>query len=278
VAACGACAGGVPAGDRLTVRRAIHPVMILAPMIAVACASLYGVTDVPNPEDGGMDGSGESGSSSGGGPASGGGSRSPSATSGSRTPSGSGGDKTGNDAGSGTDAGGDDVLPSSDGPICAQTCNGCCDSTGACHAGGDLACGLAGVACIDCATRGQVCRAGTCAEGGSSGSSSDSSIDGTACNDLSCGGCCTAASLCAAGGLDNACGRAGAACKSCSASGMVCGAGSCVTAPADAGEGGVSGCNPSKCTNVCVPLYSPCCKTDQSCGCALTIPTRGICQ
>jgi hypothetical protein len=104
----------------------------------------------------------------------------------------------------------------------------------------------------------------------------DAPPDVASCNAASCNGCCTAAGLCAAGGLGNACGKAGAACQSCS-SGTVCSGGSCALPPADAGDSGPSGCSSTTCSNLCVPWFVQCCKVDQSCGCALFLPP-GPCQ
>jgi hypothetical protein len=52
-------------GDNLTVGRTSRFVAILSPVMAGACAALYGVTDVPNAQDAGTDGSDAVGSSSG---------------------------------------------------------------------------------------------------------------------------------------------------------------------------------------------------------------------
>jgi len=39
-----------------------------------------------------------------------------------------------------------------------QTCNGCCDRSGACHTGDEVAvCGQAGLACVDCTLGGLYC-------------------------------------------------------------------------------------------------------------------------
>jgi hypothetical protein len=105
----------------------------------------------------------------------------------------------------------------------------------------------------------------------------DVSSEAATCSQASCDGCCTTAGLCAAGGLNNACGVAGSPCQECS-SGLVCGAsGSCTSPPVDAGTMPPPGCNPSTCTNLCVPYFIQCCKSDETCGCALLFP-RGSCM
>lgn len=41
---------------------------------------------------------------------------------------------------------------------CAPSCNGCCDRSGACHAGNETTvCGQSGLACVDCAPGGFYC-------------------------------------------------------------------------------------------------------------------------
>ncbi len=105
----------------------------------------------------------------------------------------------------------------------------------------------------------------------------DVAPEAASCNSASCDGCCTTAGLCAAGGLNNACGMGGAVCQDCSASGLVCSGRACGSAPVDAGDAGSSGCDPTKCGNLCVPYFIQCCKADQSCGCALLFP-RGSCN
>jgi|HubBroStandDraft_2_1064218.scaffolds.fasta_scaffold19812_1 hypothetical protein len=104
----------------------------------------------------------------------------------------------------------------------------------------------------------------------------DATPESAACNAQSCAGCCTAAGLCAAGGLDDACGTAGAACSDCSTSGLACTAGACGAAPEDSGAQ-QSQCNPSQCANLCVPYFVQCCKSDETCGCALLFP-MGSCN
>jgi hypothetical protein len=105
----------------------------------------------------------------------------------------------------------------------------------------------------------------------------DVAPEAAACDSTSCHGCCTAGGLCAAGGGNSACGTGGATCQDCSSSGLVCTGGACASAPVDAGDAGSSGCDPTKCSNLCVPYFIQCCKTDQSCGCAVFYP-RGSCN
>jgi hypothetical protein len=113
-------------------------------------------------------------------------------------------------------------------------------------------------------------------EGELAGMRTDAAPDGPSCGPGSCAGCCTTEGLCAAGGLDDACGTAGAACLGCTVSGLACTAGTCGSPPLDAG-GDQPECNASACANLCVPYFIQCCKADQSCGCALLFP-RGPCN
>jgi hypothetical protein len=104
----------------------------------------------------------------------------------------------------------------------------------------------------------------------------DAAPDSPTCGPKSCAGCCTTGGLCAAGGLDDACGAAGAACLDCTGSGLACTAGACRAPQLDAAEEQPE-CNASDCANLCVPYFIQCCKADQSCGCALLFP-RGPCN
>jgi hypothetical protein len=112
--------------------------------------------------------------------------------------------------------------------------------------------------------------------GGHEAATIDAARDVASCNSSSCDGCCTAQGLCAAGGLASACGMGGAACQNCAASGLACVSGACAQPPADAGTSS-SACNATTCANLCVPYFIQCCKTDQTCGCALLFP-RGTCN
>lgn len=105
----------------------------------------------------------------------------------------------------------------------------------------------------------------------------DVAPEAASCDSISCHGCCTAGGLCAAGGGNGACGTGGATCHDCTTSGLVCTAGACTSAPVDAGDAGSSGCDPTKCGNLCVPYFIQCCKADLSCGCAVFYP-MGTCN
>jgi hypothetical protein len=101
----------------------------------------------------------------------------------------------------------------------------------------------------------------------------DAGAEAATCNVESCpNGCCTDAGLCAGGGLTAACGMGGAACQNCASFDLVCSASACVTPVADAGSTGPPACMPTTCSNLCVPYFVQCCKSDQSCGCALLFP------
>jgi hypothetical protein len=113
---------------------------------------------------------------------------------------------------------------------------------------------------------------------GHDGGPPDAGSDAPMCNASSCSkGCCTDTGLCAGGGLTQACGAGGAACRNCANSSLVCSAGACVTPVADSGSSGPPQCAPSTCANLCVPYFIQCCKPDQSCGCALFYPP-GMCN
>src|SRR6185436_14292410 len=54
------------------------------------------------------------------------------------------------------------------------TCEGCCDADAKCHLGtSDSACGIAGAACVDCASRSQVCSPQGCMGGAGGGSAAN---------------------------------------------------------------------------------------------------------
>jgi hypothetical protein len=110
-----------------------------------------------------------------------------------------------------------------------------------------------------------------------SGSPPDAAAEAASCNAASCKGCCTTAGLCAAGGSNSACGVGGDLCQVCSPD-LACNAsGSCAAPPVDAGMSQPPGCEPSTCTNLCVPYFIQCCKSDETCGCALLFP-MGSCN
>ena len=82
-----------------------------------------------------------------------------------------------------------------------------------------------------------------------------------------CGGCCDQSAVCHGGQSLATCGSGGQACQDCSTSNKVCSsAGACVASVPDAGP---KPCSVGNCTNKCPLLEAPCCKQDQTCGCAL---------
>ena len=102
-----------------------------------------------------------------------------SGSSGAPTSSTSGGGSSGSSTSSGSSGG--------FGSCIAQSCTGCCDSTGTCQAAqGDTVCGIGGVSCTDCTTVGQTCQSGTCS-GGSSSSAARSSSGGSRASGSSSG-------------------------------------------------------------------------------------------
>jgi|SRR5882672_898903 len=91
-----------------------------------------------------------------------------------------------------------------------------------------------------------------------------------------CVGCCDANGNCVGGLSNTTCGAGGASCVDCASVGQWCSGGSCSAVAPDAG----SGCslNPSSCNSkICLLLYMPCCKSDGTCGCQVSVP-RGPCQ
>jgi hypothetical protein len=114
-------------------------------------------------------------------------------------------------------------------PTCAQTCAGCCESSGACSDGtSDPQCGVGGVACLDCSSVGQTCQSGACV---------------------------AAAPAPPAEPPPDA----------------------APSPPAPAPDAGGPSCDPSACSNLCVPYFVQCCRADSTCGCALLFP-RGPCN
>jgi hypothetical protein len=101
------------------------------------------------------------------------------------------------------------------------------------------------------------------------GDAGDGGEDAEAVCKAQCGGCCDSTWVCHGGQSVGTCGAGAQACMNCGASNKVCSsAGACVTAPiVDASPPAM--CNATKCTNKCPLLEGPCCKSDQTCGCAV---------
>ena len=98
---------------------------------------------------------------------------------------------------------------------------------------------------------------------------SDDAQDAAASCRTQCSGCCDSANVCH-GGLSLAtCGSSGEACVDCSMSGKVCSStGTCITSTVmEAGPPPM--CILGNCKNSCPLLEAPCCKGDQTCGCAV---------
>jgi hypothetical protein len=94
-------------------------------------------------------------------------------------------------------------------------------------------------------------------------------------------GCCDPSGTCLDGVTDEACGGGGNACQDCSPAGQTCQSNACqapspspTPPPPDAGG---PTCDVSSCSNLCVPYFVQCCKSDSTCGCALLFP-RGPCN
>lgn len=98
-----------------------------------------------------------------------------------------------------------------------------------------------------------------------------------------CAGCCDSSGACSDGMSDQECGGGGVACLDCSSVGQTCQSGACVAAapapapPAPPPDAGGPSCDPSACSNLCVPYFVQCCRADSTCGCALLFP-RGPCN
>jgi hypothetical protein len=95
-------------------------------------------------------------------------------------------------------------------------------------------------------------------------------------------GCCDPSGTCLEGVTDEACGGGGAACEDCSPAGHTCQSNTCQAAAPPppvqpAPEAGGPTCDVSSCLNLCVPCFVKCCKSDDTCGCALLFP-RGPCN
>jgi hypothetical protein len=97
----------------------------------------------------------------------------------------------------------------------------------------------------------------------------DAAQDAAALCRTQCSGCCDSNDVCHGGQSLATCGSGGAACVDCSTQTKVCSsAGSCVKASMmEAGPPPM--CSVSNCKNSCPLLMAPCCKGDQTCGCAV---------
>ncbi len=98
---------------------------------------------------------------------------------------------------------------------------------------------------------------------------SEDAQDAAAICRTQCSGCCDSNNICHGGQSLATCGSGGKACMDCSASGKVCSsAGACVTGTTmEAGPPPM--CSVGNCKNGCPLLEAPCCKADQTCGCAV---------
>jgi hypothetical protein len=102
-------------------------------------------------------------------------------------------------------------------------------------------------------------------------------------------GCCEPSGTCLEGVTDEACGGGGAACQDCSPAGQTCQSNACrapasqsppppaQSPPPPAPDAGGATCDVSSCSNLCVPYFVRCCRSDATCGCALLFP-RGPCN
>ena len=96
-----------------------------------------------------------------------------------------------------------------------------------------------------------------------------------ACGTMTCGGCC-ANGTCHGGASVATCGKGGGACSDCTSMGACSADGTCAKPVVDAGP--AKTCNASQCHVACIPVYQgPCCKSDETCGCQVVIPSRGSC-
>jgi hypothetical protein len=98
---------------------------------------------------------------------------------------------------------------------------------------------------------------------------SDDAQDAAAVCRTQCSGCCDPANVCHGGLSVSTCGSSGEACVDCSASGKVCSStGTCIMSSVmEAGPPPM--CKVGNCKNSCPLLEAPCCKGDQTCGCAV---------
>jgi hypothetical protein len=89
------------------------------------------------------------------------------------------------------------------------------------------------------------------------------------CGPGRCGGCCINGT-CAGGGSVTTCGTGGVACVDCTSMGGACSAAGACTTPQDAAPPAM--CVASACKSKCIPYVQvACCKSDQTCGCAIAI-------
>ena len=90
------------------------------------------------------------------------------------------------------------------------------------------------------------------------------------CGAGSCGGCCMNGS-CVGGQSVTTCGIGGDLCKDCTNMGGACSKGACTTRVVDAAPAPT--CDKSKCGG-CIPFYQVgCCKSDDTCGCEVSVTT-----
>ena len=156
----------------------------------------------------------------------------------------------------------DDVQPASCGP---SNCHGCCDDTGYCETGDQSqACGAGGGACQACAGdngASSVCSGGVC-----------SSPVETSCSPSTCFGCCDAQGNCVGGKSLAACGEGGQACQVCPSADTACLNGFCLLGSPP------TSCVVSSCPACIADYQAACCKTDNTCGCAVVFADAGVCE
>lgn len=109
-------------------------------------------------------------------------------------------------------------------------------------------------------------------------------VDPAATCARACAGCCDLTGTCLDGADDEACGGNGATCQNCAGAGQVCQSQVCAapstaqpSPPPPAPDASATTCDESSCTNLCVPYFIQCCRSDATCGCALLYP-RGPCE
>jgi hypothetical protein len=105
---------------------------------------------------------------------------------------------------------------------------------------------------------------------------------GLPCPQTCTSGCCDPSGTCLDGLTDEACGGGGNACQDCSPAGQTCQSNACQAPPPPPPtppppDAGGPTCDVSSCSNLCVPYFVQCCKSDSTCGCALLFP-RGPCN
>ena len=95
------------------------------------------------------------------------------------------------------------------------------------------------------------------------------------CSPSTCGGCCKSGT-CVGGQSVATCGVGGSSCRDCTSQGA-CSGGACVAPVKDAGP--TMTCKANQCFIACIPVYQgACCKSDQTCGCQVVIPSAGSCN